>query len=70
MKRTIIAEVKAKENEPLERLIRRFVKKVKKGKVLEKVFEKRYYEKPSDKRRKEAKRRKRVLDKLRKKQSR
>ena len=60
MKRTIIAEVKAKENEPLERLIRRFVKKVKKGKVLEKVFEKRYYEKPSDKRRKEAKRRKRV----------
>ena len=36
MKRTIIAEVKAKENEPLDRLIRRFVKKVKKGKVLEK----------------------------------
>ena len=70
MKRTIIAEVKAKENEPLERLIRRFVKKVKKGKVLEKVFEKRYYEKPSDKRRKEAKRRKRLLDKLRKKQTR
>ncbi len=70
MKRTIIAEIKAKENEPLERLTRRFVKKVKKGKVLEKVFEKRYYEKPSDKRRKEAKRRKRVLDKLRKNQSR
>jgi len=68
MKRTVVAEVKSKgPNEPLERLIRRFNKKVKKEKILEQVRANRHYEKPSEKRRRRAKQRKRVLDKLRKK---
>ena len=68
MKRTILVEIKARgRDEPIERLIKRFSKKVKKEKIIEKARDRRYYEKPSDKRRKKAKRRKRVLEKLKKK---
>jgi len=40
------------------RLIRKFIKKIKKMRLLEEVRERRFYEKPSDKRRKEKLRRK------------
>ena len=71
MKRTILVEVKAQHrDEPIERMIKRFSRKVKKEKIIEKVRERRYYEKGSDARRKKAKRRKKVLEKLRKKYSR
>jgi len=50
------------------RMIRRFMKKVKKERVIETYREKQRYEKPSEKRSKAKKRRKRVLDKLREKE--
>jgi ribosomal protein S21 len=53
-------------DEPPERLIKRFMKKVKNARILEQVLEKKRYEKPSVKRRKEKIKRKRVLEKLNK----
>ncbi len=47
-----------------ERMIRRFIKKCKKERIVERVRELQYYEKPSTVRRKKAKKRKKVLDKL------
>jgi len=49
-----------------ERMIKRFLKKTKKAKVIDKVKEKRYFTKPSDQKRADKKRadRKRVRDEL------
>lgn len=41
------AKVEQKKDEPFERMLKRFVKKVKKERVIEQVRERRYYEKPS-----------------------
>lgn len=57
-------EVKLRENESVERLIRRFIKKVKKEKVLEIYNERRYYKKPSLIRREKEKKRLQVIRKL------
>jgi len=58
--------VKSKYNgEPIERMIRRFNKKVKKEKIIEDFRENRYYEKPSERKKREARRKKKVLEKLR-----
>ena len=46
------------------RLIKRFIKKVKKLRILDDLRERRYYEKPSAKKAKVAKQRKKILDKL------
>ena len=56
--------VTPKKNENPERLIKRFIRKVKKEGVLEEVRDRRYYETPSTKRRKERQRRDRVIRKL------
>ena len=52
-------------NEHPDRMVKRFLKKCKKEKILEKYREGLYYEKPSIKRREAAKRRRKVLDKAR-----
>lgn len=39
--------VKEKKNEPFEKMVKRFLKKVKKERIIEQVKERRYYEKPS-----------------------
>ncbi len=63
-KRPIHVEISPRfKDEPIERMVKRFVKKVKKQKILDKVRDRRYYEKPSTKRRKEAIRRKRLAQK-------
>ena len=51
-----------------ERMIRRFIKKSKKAKIVEQVREKRYYKKPSDKKREDRKKaeRRRIRDELKK----
>ena len=65
MSRAVRAEVKPKfRDETLDKLIRRFNKKVKKERIIERVLDNRYYEKPSDKRRKERRRRRKVIEKL------
>jgi len=51
MARSVNVKVIRKENESLERMMRRFVKQVKKEGILEECREKMYYEKPSDKKR-------------------
>jgi|TARA_R110000851_G_scaffold16567_2_gene53821 small subunit ribosomal protein S21 len=56
---TVIARYK----EPAERLIKRFSRKVKKEGILEELRERRFYKKPSTKRREERLRRKRVIRK-------
>ena len=67
MSKVVRAEITPKyPDEPIERMIKRFSKKVKKERIIDLVLEKRYYEKPSVKRKRDQKRRKKVLDKLRK----
>ena len=51
MARNVNVKVVRKENESIERLLRRFVKRVKKEGILEEYREKMYYEKPSTKKR-------------------
>ena len=41
------AKVEQKKDEPFERMLKRFIKRVKKERVIEQVRERRYYEKPS-----------------------
>ena len=67
MKKTINVEVRARKNEPIEKLIKRFAKKVKKEFIFEDVRERMYYEKPSEKRIRMKKRRNATLDKLKRK---
>jgi len=41
-------EVKIRKNESSENLIKRFVRKIKKAKIIEEHLDKRYYKKPSE----------------------
>ena len=66
-KSPIQVEVRPRKNESAERLIRRFTKKVKKEGVIEELRDRRYYEKPSTKRRKEKNRRKRLAQRAQEK---
>ena len=51
-----------------EKMIRRFIKKCKKEKIVEEVRDRRYYKKPSDKKREELKKaeRRRIRDEVKK----
>ena len=60
--------VEPRANEHAERMIKRFIRKVKKSGVADEYRKNRYFEKPSVKRRKEKKRREAVLRKLRQKE--
>jgi len=50
-------------NDTAQRMVKRFIKKVKKYKVIEKYGETMRYEKPSEKRRKQKKNRERLIKK-------
>ena len=47
MGKSINAEVYVRRGEPIERAIKRFMKRIKKEKVVEGILERRFYEKPS-----------------------
>ena len=65
MSRAVLVEVKPRHrDEPVARLIKRFVKKCKKERVVENYRDRMYYEKPSIVRKREKARRKRVIQKL------
>lgn len=65
-KRSINVEVSPRnKNESFEKMVRRFIKKVKKQKIIENYRERSYYKKPSTRRREEAIKRKKLLEKLR-----
>jgi small subunit ribosomal protein S21 len=61
----IRAEVSPKfHDESLESMIKRFKKQVKKERIIENVLNRRYYEKPSAKRKKAERARKKVVQKI------
>jgi len=49
-----MVQVAIREDEPVEKTLRRFRKKVEREKILKEVRQRRYYEKPSEKRKREA----------------
>ena len=61
------AEVVRKENESIERMLKRFVKKVKKEGIMEELREKSYYKKPSEVKRRKKERRKRIAQDIQRK---
>ena len=61
----INAEVFSKKGEDPKRMVKRFIKKCKKEGFLKEVVERSRYKKPSDVKRMKAKKRKKVLQKLR-----
>ena len=56
--------VKAEKGESADRLIRRFIKKIKKSNMMEELRERRYYKKPSEKRKEAKRKRQATLNKL------
>ena len=68
-RKPIYAEVRSRRNEPVERLIRRFIKSVKKAGIIQEIRDRRYYKKPSDRRRAEEKKRLQTIRKINKKHS-
>lgn len=62
-------QVKARRNEPAESLIKRFRRKIKNSGIIKEVLDRRYYEKPSVKRRRDKIKRQRVLNKLKQEQN-
>jgi len=61
-------EVKARRNESGEALIKRFNRKIKDSGIIREILDRRYYEKPSVKRRRDKIKRKQVLAKLKQEQ--
>ncbi len=64
-KKNVNVEVKLRDREQTHRLIKRFLNKVKKEKIIEEVKNREFYEKPSEIRSRLKARRKKVLAKLR-----
>ena len=67
-KKPINVEIRPRGNESIERMLKKFSRKVKKEKILEQYRDRMYYEKPSDQKRREKKQRKITLDKLKRQQ--
>ena len=59
-----ISRITPKNNEPIDRTIKRFIRKVKKSGIAEEFRKRQYYEKPSMKKRKEKLRREATIKKL------
>jgi len=57
---SVNVEVVRKENESIERMLKRFMKKVKKEGIMEELRERSFYKKPSDVKRRKKERRKRI----------
>jgi small subunit ribosomal protein S21 len=57
-------QVRARRNESTENLIKRFSRKIKREGIIEEIRNRRFYEKPSVKKRRKKIRRKRILNKL------
>ena len=58
--------VELSRGESQESLIRRFIRKVKKSDIIREVWDRQYYEKPSVKKNRDKRKKKRVLEKLKK----
>ena len=60
--------VKLRKNESVENLIKRFIRKVKKEKIIEEILDKKFYKKPSEVRREKHFRRLAVIEKMKRKE--
>ena len=67
-KRPINVQTPVKKGESIDRAIKRFSRKVKKEGIIDAYREKMYYEKPSDKKKRMAKQRAKILQKLKRKE--
>tara|TARA_Y100000310_G_scaffold118143_1_gene116929 strand:- start:842 stop:1057 length:216 start_codon:yes stop_codon:yes gene_type:complete len=63
-KKPVYAEVVARPNEPIERLIRRFNKRVKSSGIMQELRDRAYYKKPSERRKIKKQKRLRTVRKL------
>ena len=61
-------EVRIRKHESTENLIKRFIKKSKKEKIIDEYLENRYYKKPSEKRREKYFQRLATIEKIKKKE--
>ena len=61
-------EVRIRKNEPVENLIKRFLRKVKKSKIIDEILENQYYKKPSQVRREKHFRKLALFEKLKRKE--
>jgi len=61
-------EVRIRKNEPVENLIKRFSRKIKKLKIMDEILENEYYKKPSEIRREKHFRRLALFEKLKRKE--
>ena len=66
-KKNINVEIVPRNNESVERLLKRFTRKIKKEGIIQEVRDRRYYEKPSQKRRRQASERKRAIERAKRK---
>jgi small subunit ribosomal protein S21 len=64
MPRPVNVEVIRRGDEPIERMLKRFIKKCKKEKIIEEYKARRYYVKPSEKRRIKKRRRAKIAREL------
>ena len=60
--------VKPRRNDTPEKVIRRFIKKTKKAGIVQEVRRRRYYEKPSNAKRRKQNERKRTIERLKRKE--
>ena len=67
MGKPINVETYVRKGEPIERAIRRFLRRVKKDKIMEEVIERRFYEKPSQVRHRKRLKIKRIIEQNNKK---
>jgi ribosomal protein S21 len=61
-------QVKLRKNETVEHLLKRFSRKVKNAKLMDEILEKRYYKKPSEKKREKHFERMRLIEKNKRKE--
>ena len=61
-------QVKLRKNETVEHLLKRFSRKVKNVKLMDEILEKRYYKKPSEKKREKHFERMRLIEKNKRKE--
>lgn len=61
-------EARIRKNEPIENLIKRFSRKIKKSKIMDEILENQYYKKPSEIRREKHFRRLALFEKLKRKE--
>tara|TARA_Y100001963_G_C6399579_1_gene273445 strand:+ start:113 stop:325 length:213 start_codon:yes stop_codon:yes gene_type:complete len=67
MRKTANIIIKPRGREHQDRMIRRFIRKCKKEKIIEQIRDRRYYKKPSERKREKERRRKALIEKEKRK---